>query len=231
MGLGIAQRDTKTYVGKAFVGAPGTMIPHSTAVVGTYTTKLVFQNSIRDDLGSSIVDVANSRLLIPTGFNECRVSYNLAWGIGTWAADSTYAVNDTVVPTTLNGYEYQATSITTGISASTEPTWPTVEGNTVVDGGVTWTARATVWGVGWRGCRVKNSAGSNYGNTRIPSAGDGATTNIGYVSPWIDISTNSAPNSIAAGGYFEFYPSQTSGYSMLCGADLASSWVQLEVRR
>ena len=42
----------------------------------------------------------------------------------------------TVYPITRNGHKYVAT--TTGTTGGTEPTWPTVVGNTVVDGGVTW---------------------------------------------------------------------------------------------
>jgi hypothetical protein len=38
-----------------------------------------------------------------------------------------------------NGHFYRITAHTTGITGSTEPTWPTGAGATVVDGGVTWT--------------------------------------------------------------------------------------------
>lgn len=56
-------------------------------------------------------------------------------------AYTTFAVGDRVIPTDskVNGHFYRATSITTGIVAATEPTWPTGGGSTVVDGGVTWT--------------------------------------------------------------------------------------------
>lgn len=37
-----------------------------------------------------------------------------------------------------NGHFYAVDSITTGITGSTEPVWPTSAGGTVVDGGVTW---------------------------------------------------------------------------------------------
>lgn len=71
-----------------------------------------------------------------------------------WAAGTTYSVGDVVQPTTLyqvndygvansNTYTYglfECTSITTGISAGSEPAWGTV-GTTVTDGGVTWTRR------------------------------------------------------------------------------------------
>lgn len=65
-------------------------------------------------------------------------TYTAANSWGTSRANSTgYAVGDVVRPATGNGYLYQAT--TGGTTAGTIPTYPTVVGQTVVDGGVTWT--------------------------------------------------------------------------------------------
>lgn len=61
-------------------------------------------------------------------------------GINTWtdwAASTAVALNETRLPTTKNGYKYTAT--VAGTTAGSEPTWPTVIGNTVVDNTVTWT--------------------------------------------------------------------------------------------
>lgn len=163
----------KDHFAKVFLGTGGplsgvgTVIPNSTNPVGDYATRLVFQDTVIDTLGT-IVDLANDRLLIPTGFAFCRLTYNLAW-----------------------------------------------ESNST----------------GWRGCRIKNSAGQNYGNVRIPSVGASASTNNNFTSAWIPITTNIAPDSIAAGDYFSLYPAQTSGGNLLAGADLASSFVMLELRR
>ena len=52
------------------------------------------------------------------------------------AVSTAYALNALVTPATANGYYYKATAA--GTSAATAPTWPTVIGNTVVDGTVTW---------------------------------------------------------------------------------------------
>lgn len=52
-----------------------------------------------------------------------------------WAASTTYSEGDIVIPTTRNGRRYRAT--TSGVSASSEPIWPTTDGETVVDNEVT----------------------------------------------------------------------------------------------
>jgi hypothetical protein len=58
-----------------------------------------------------------------------------------WRPTDTLAVGARVLPSDANknGHFYRVTAITTGITGSSEPTWPTGSGATVVDGGVTWT--------------------------------------------------------------------------------------------
>ncbi len=57
----------------------------------------------------------------------------------TWKPAELVLLNDIRLPDPLNGHKYQATSVTTGITGTTQPTFPTTAGGTVVDGGVTWT--------------------------------------------------------------------------------------------
>ena len=65
-------------------------------------------------------------------------------GIPAWAASTSYAVGDIVIPSTANGYTYECT--TAGTSDSSEPTWGTTVGGTTTDNTVTWTCRAqAVW--------------------------------------------------------------------------------------
>lgn len=59
-----------------------------------------------------------------------------------WLAGSTYATNARIVPlASPTGYFYQCT--TAGVAGATEPTWPTLPGATVKDGGAVWTCSAT----------------------------------------------------------------------------------------
>ncbi len=59
-----------------------------------------------------------------------------------WQASTNYALGDSVRPTTRNNFVYEATA-DSGSSGVSEPTWPTTPGNTVVDGGITWTCRTS----------------------------------------------------------------------------------------
>jgi len=62
-----------------------------------------------------------------------------------WTADTEMAVGDIVVPTAglENGFRCECTAVAGDkkTHATTEPTWPTTEGATVVDDQVTWTCR------------------------------------------------------------------------------------------
>lgn len=60
-----------------------------------------------------------------------------SWGTS-WATGTAYSVGKIVRPTTGNGYVYRC-SVAGTSHASTEPTWPTVFGQTVTDNGITWT--------------------------------------------------------------------------------------------
>lgn len=57
-----------------------------------------------------------------------------------WAANTAYTVGQRVKPTSQNGYWYICTTAGTS-HATTEPTWPTKDGETVADGTGGWTCR------------------------------------------------------------------------------------------
>lgn len=67
-------------------------------------------------------------------------TYYEAVDASAWQVSTAYSLGDVVRPTTRNGYVYEVT--TAGSTSASEPTWPTTPGNTVVDGGVTFTCRA-----------------------------------------------------------------------------------------
>lgn len=70
------------------------------------------------------------------------VTYTAAASWGTSRANSTaYALGDVIRPATSNGYVYQC--VVAGTSAGSVPTYPTVIGTTVTDGGVTWVCQGT----------------------------------------------------------------------------------------
>lgn len=53
-----------------------------------------------------------------------------------WAANTAYALGTIVIPMTETGYYYKCT--VSGISASTEPDWPLVVGDSIINGDLTW---------------------------------------------------------------------------------------------
>lgn len=104
----------------------------------------------------------------------------------TWAASTAHNVGDIVRPSTGNGYLYQA--VVAGTSAASAPSFPTVVGTTVTDGGVTWLCVGTA---------VTVLGGANVVYT---SSGGSITANYGLVY-------DSTPGSAAANpviGYYDF---------------------------
>lgn len=144
----------------------------------------------------------------------------------------------TLIPTSVAGPgDYNTKAVFQGLVFDTLGTIADMANSRLlIPAGFSW-ARITynlAWGAnatGWRGCRVKNSTGANYGNVRINSVGAAASTNNNFAGPWLPITVNQAPDTIAPADYFELYPAQNSGGDLLAGADLASSFVMLELRR
>jgi len=68
-------------------------------------------------------------------FNNFR--YDNPWQ----ASQGGVVVGTLCCPTVPAGIGFRCTAITTGITGGSEPTWPTILTNMVVDGGVTWTAQ------------------------------------------------------------------------------------------
>lgn len=85
-------------------------------------------------------EIANGNGYVTNGqlLSSPTITYTAAnsWGT-TWAASTTYSVNDVVRPTAGNGYLYRAKSASSATSG-VQPTWPTTLGAEVTDGGVVW---------------------------------------------------------------------------------------------
>jgi len=79
--------------------------------------------------------------LLNQGWTETNMDDYFSSTYGTWASSTGYAKNVRKVPTIKNGYFYKAS--VAGTTDTTEPTWPTVIGEDIVDGTATWVC----WGV------------------------------------------------------------------------------------
>ena len=78
-------------------------------------------------------------------YNSTAISHTLENATtankGTWSASTNYNSGDVVAATTpaYNKYVFEAQN--SGTSSSTEPSWPTVYGNTIQDNNITWIVR------------------------------------------------------------------------------------------
>lgn len=76
-------------------------------------------------LQTSVAPGTNNIILTPT------------YILPTWIASTAYALGDSIIPTTPNGYRYVVT--TAGTSNGTEPSWGVTLNGTTSDGTVVWT--------------------------------------------------------------------------------------------
>jgi hypothetical protein len=112
-----------------------TTIRNNTMVCGNLSGILVTHGiQITPSTGSNkYIDVSGNTI---TGFGIADPIAN----IPAWQASTTYPTVSIVKPTVGNSRYY--TTNGGGVSGSTEPTWPTTPGVTVVDGTITWTCQA-----------------------------------------------------------------------------------------
>lgn len=83
---------------------------------------------------------ASSTLKAQSNPGTDQITLTPTYILDDWEGTTAYVLGDTVIPTTPNGFRYEVT--TAGITAGTEPSWPTSIGSTVADGGVIWTCVA-----------------------------------------------------------------------------------------
>ncbi len=145
-----------------------------------------------------------------------------------WQAKHAYTVGDTVARATANGFYYTCT--VAGTSGYTQPSWPTSNGATVTDGGVTWTANQIpvelMWVIGALGdgttgdvtFEVTVNSSTPLGNTI------GNTASISCTEIYTPVSSNTA--SFTTGNWWMFHHDQQhTGYCSFPGpATPAVKW-------
>ena len=91
-----------------------------------------YVNDLTNELATGAGYIAGG---VTTGTKQITFTAANSWGT-VHAVSTAYGVGDVVRPVTGNTFLYRA--IAAGTSGAAAPTWPTVVGQTVVDGGVTW---------------------------------------------------------------------------------------------
>ncbi len=93
-------------------------------------------------------------IVCPTVYNGLRyMSTTIPVASEDWAPKIPLAINDTIRPTKGNGFVYQVTTLTvpagaTAATGTTEPSWPTMVGATVVEDVVDTVTKTKTWGAG-----------------------------------------------------------------------------------
>lgn len=111
-----------------------------------------------------------------------------SWGVSR-ANATAYAVGDVVRPASGNGFLYVAT--TAGTSGGSVPSYPTVVGQTVVDGGVTWSCIGT--GMVSMEATDPTWAGATFTARYCVIRKDTGTPSTSPVVGWVDFTTNQSP--------------------------------------
>lgn len=144
----IAILETGTTGLKGAQGKLNTFYPHGTAV--THANTLFQPNRVAHPTQSDAngllakihyCDSFQNALYVAVEYANGNIRHHYLSDPGAWAATTAYSLGAFRRPTTPNGFIYEVT--TAGTSASAQPSWPTTVGNTVGDGTVTWTCRAT----------------------------------------------------------------------------------------
>lgn len=92
-----------------------------------------------EDGNIRVFDIAGNERTVNFPNGKAYLS-NKGYPISTWTAALTItSFNVFIRPTAANGFVFQPVAVT-GVGGGTEPSWPTVEGATVVSGGITYAA-------------------------------------------------------------------------------------------
>ena len=127
----------------------------------TVLTSVVVDQQGTNISSSNAFQISNNKEF-PVTLNVCKAMNSVA----TWEATTDKAVGDIIIPTTLDGYQYECT--TAGTTGGTEPTFTA----STSDGSVTWTRQTLSSSSGYNinaakgvkliGCEAQRMAGSGY---------------------------------------------------------------------
>lgn len=144
----------------------------------------------------------------PAGAVKVRVAAKYSTGSSSLRAGRFDLVSwNLSTPAAVSNFLYEAVQANAGASGSSEPTWPTIAGNTVIDGGVTWKAIGTSI-VTWQAIPIMQSGtveptwpttlGGAIRDTSSYTTSDGHTTDTSMSWTAINrqISDTNCPNQI-----------------------------------
>lgn len=161
---------------KIQTGTGGTLEYHEITVIsgaGPFTATL---DSTLSNAVASGAAVTASPGYTAGGVALTSVTFNLTAAASAAAAatSTAYVVGQIVRPAASNGFVYRCT--VAGTSGGSAPTWPTVIGQTVADGGVTWTCLGTGYltlntaAAAWATSAIKARYGVIYDSTPASDA-------------------------------------------------------------
>lgn len=93
-------------------------------------------------LGSAGANTTDRRVQASSDPGVDDITITPTYILPQWVVAHAYAAGDCVEPVTPNGYRYQCSTAGTS-HATTEPTWPTTLGSTIVDNTAVWTCIST----------------------------------------------------------------------------------------
>lgn len=118
-------------------GITGNFCPNGWAAARTGTLSAVLSKVARND--GQAGEWVRAAITGGAARDAMRWTWTLTTSGVNWAANTAYPVSRVRQPTVANGFLYQV--VQAGTTGGTEPTWPTVAGQLVVDGSVIWACR------------------------------------------------------------------------------------------
>lgn len=106
-----------------------------------YTHESDFSDNPQDQTLYFGSNTAGRKLQTTASPGVSQITLTPTYALPNWAVATAYALGYSARPTTPTGFRYEVTTAGTS-HASTEPTWPTSIGSTVVDNTVVWTCVA-----------------------------------------------------------------------------------------